>query len=407
MKFGNDIQAVISNKSRCDIKRLPEFTCFVDSSGIESRVNTVLDPTLYHVIVHVTLLIGQDEVEVKDILSVLFEIRAPYKNQTILLLDGTLKGTAVTKIDLKVNDSNPTLQGDVDFFNMDSTGLIQTNWTVSLPSNLVSKLFTTFAYDDFFVNIVVYKQFLQTDVVENNTGTVLFESEPRLSTTISQNGSYLEVLPNGSIAVQQPFDYEITKEFSLELHSRYEEQNFTTTITLDILDVNDNAPYFKQNFSFDESQSRLPAFVGIVSAIDVDSVGELHYTINGDSIFSISSSGSVFMSNTNTTGTATATVTVTDGTFHDQASIHVKVYPITVTNKEVNRMCSVTENRPAGTLVCNISRAGYNTYSSRTQDNFTVDSKTVVYPLLSVNTCLLYTSPSPRDLSTSRMPSSA
>ena len=348
----------------------------------------MLDPTLYHVIVHVTLLIGQDEVEVKDILSVLFEIRAPYKNQTILLLDGTLKGTAVTKIDLKVNASTPSLQGDVDFFNMDSTGLIQTNWTVSLPSNLVSKLFTTFAYDDFFVNIVVYKQFLQTDVVENNTGTVLFESEPRLSTTISQNGSYLEVLPNGSIAVQQPFDYEITKEFSLELHSRYEEQNFTTTITLDILDVNDNAPYFKQNFSFDESQSQLPAFVGIVSAIDVDSVGELHYTINGDSIFSISSSGSVFMNNTNTTGTATATVTVTDGTFHDQASIHVKVYPSNVnsSNIEMNDTCSVTENRPAGTLVCNISRAGYNTYSSRTQDNFTVDSKTVVYPLLSVNT---------------------
>ena len=99
LKFGNDVQAVISNKSRCDIKKFPEFTCFVDSSGIEIRVNTVLDPTLYHVIVHVTLLIGQDEVEVKDILSVLFEIRAPYKNQTILLLDGTLKGTAVTKID--------------------------------------------------------------------------------------------------------------------------------------------------------------------------------------------------------------------------------------------------------------------------------------------------------------------
>ena len=124
--------------------------------------------------------------------------------------------------------------------------------------------------------------------------------------------------------------------------------------------------------------------MGIVSAIDVDSVGELHYTINGDNRFSINSSGSVSMSDTKTNGKAT--VTVTDGTFHDQASIHVKVYPINVTNIEMNRMCSVTENRTAGTLVCNISTDPYNTYSSKIQGNFAVDSNTLVYPLLSVNT---------------------
>ena len=36
-----------------------------------------------------------------------------------------------------------------------------------------------------------------------------------------------------------------------------------------------------------------------------------------------------------------------------------------------------------------------------------LDSKETDYPWLSGNVCLLYTSPSPRDLSTSRMPSSA
>jgi len=39
--------------------------------------------------------------------------------------------------------------------------------------------------------------------------------------------------------------------------------------------------------------------------------------------------------------------------------------------------------------------------------NAPVDRLQLFPPLLSINTCLLYTSPSPRDLSTSRMPSSA
>ena len=61
----------------------------------------------------------------------------------------------------------------------------------------------------------------------------------------------------------------------------------------------------------------------------------------------------------------------------------------------------ILESRKAEIKVIGVGGAGNNTISRLMQVGI-VGAETIA-----INTCLLYTSPSPRDLSTSRMPSSA
>ena len=78
---------------------------------------------------------------------------------------------------------------------------------------------------------------------------------------------------------------------------------------------------------------------------------------------------------------------------------------------EINQMGLIGAG---GEMIATLNR-GVEGWSIMERDNYPADSQKIRHTLLSlaeakimeVKTCLLYTSPSPRDLSTSRMPSSA
>lgn len=368
----------------CEIRTfISGFSCSLNSSGIIVGVNKVLDSTLYHVIVHVTLQIGSENAEVKDTLSILFEVQATQQNQTILIREGTLKDTLITKVDLKVNDTNPSLQGNAHFLSMDSNGLVKTNQRTSLDTNFVSQMFTAIVYDDLFLNIVVYKRSHQISIDENTIGTVICKTDQMVNSAILQTENFSLLLSNGTVIVQEPFDYEMVKEYTFDLFSQVNDQNFTTKITLNILDVNDNPPVLGNNYVFIVTNSQLRAFVGVVSASDPDTIGVLRYSITGeggDSRFLIGSFGEVSMVNTRRGGSAI--VTVTDNVFYVNASVTVNVVSAETndTQEQFAFNCDVSENIKIGTPVCNVSVNGYINYafdhpSDRTK--FNLSSTTV------------------------------
>lgn len=382
-EFGDAVEDVNSNSSVCVIRTfISGFSCSLNSSGIIVGVNKVLDSTLYHVIVHLTLQIGSENAEVEDTLSVLFEVQATHQNQTILIPEGTLKDSLITVVDLKVNDTNPSLQGNAHFLKIDSNGLVSTNQTTLLESNFVSQMFTAIVYVDLFLNIVVYKRSHQISIDENTNGTVICKTDQRVNSAILQTENFLLLLSNGTVIIQEPFDYEMVKEYTFDFFSQVNDQNFTTKITLNILDVNDNPPVLGNNYIFTVTNSQLGAFVGVVSASDPDTVGVLRYSITdegGGSRFSIGTIGEVSMVNTRRGGSAI--VTVTDGVFYVNASVTVNVVSAETndTHEQFARNCHVFENQK-GTPVCSVFVNGYINYafdqlSDRTK--FNLDSTTV------------------------------
>lgn len=383
-EFGDAVEDVNSNSSNCVIRTFNSgFNCSLNSSGIIVGVNKVLGSALYHVIVHVTLQIGSENAEVEDTLSILFEVQATQQNQTILIAEGTLKDTLITTVDLKVNDTNPSLQGNAHFLSMDSNGLVKTNQTTLLDTDFVSQMFTAIVYDNIFLNIVVYKMSHQISINENTNATVICKTDQRVDSTLLQTKDYLLLLPDGSIVVKEPFDYEMIKEYMFELFGQVDDKNFTIKITLNILDLNDNPPVLDNNYMFTVTNSQLRAIVGVVPATDPDTVGVLNYSItdeSGDSRFQIGSFGEVSMVNTRRGGNAT--VTVTDGVFYVNASVTVNVVSgeTNDTHETFVFNCSIFENKDKGTSLCSVFKEGYVDYvfdhlSDRTK--FNLNSTTV------------------------------
>lgn len=383
-EFGDAVEDVNSNSSNCVIRTFNSgFNCSLNSSGIIVGVNKVLDSALYHVIVHVTLQIGSENAEVEDTLSILFEVQATQQNQTIIIAEGTLKDTLITTVDLKVNDTNPSLQGNAHFLSMDSNGLVKTNQTTLLDTDFVSQMFTAIVYDNIFLNIVVYKMSHQTSINENTNGTVICKTDQRVDSTLLQTENYSLLLPDGSIVVKEPFDYEMIKEYTFDLFGQVDDKNFTIKIALNILDVNDNPPILGNDYIFIVTNSQLRAFVGVVSATDPDTVGVLNYSITdegGDSRFLIGSFGEVSMVNTRRGGNAI--VTVTDGVFYVNASVTVNVVSAETndTHETFVFNCNVSENSTKGTTFCNVSVKGYIKYAFDHQSDrtkFNLNSNTV------------------------------
>lgn len=383
-EFGDAVEDVNSNSSNCVIRTFNAgFSCTLNSSGIIVGVNKVLGSALYHVIVHVTLQIGSENAEVEDTLSILFEVQATQQNQTILIAEGTLKDTLITTVDLKVNDTNPSLQGNAHFLSMDSNGLVKTNQTTLLDTDFVSQMFTAIVYDNIFLNIVVYKMSHQISINENTNATVICKTDQRVENALLQTQDYLLLLPEGSIVVKEPFDYEMIKEYMFELFGQVDDKNFTIKITLNILDLNDNPPVLDNNYMFTVTNSQLRAIVGVVPATDPDTVGVLNYSItdeSGDSRFQIGSFGEVSMVNTRRGGNAT--VTVTDGVFYVNASVTVNVVSgeTNDTHETFVFNCSIFENKDKGTSLCSVFKEGYVDYvfdhlSDRTK--FNLNSTTV------------------------------
>lgn len=383
-EFGDAVEDVNSNSSNCVIRTFNSgFNCSLNSSGIIVGVNKVLGSALYHVIVHVTLQIGSENAEVEDTLSILFEVQATQQNQTILIAEGTLKDTLITTVDLKVNDTNSSLQGNAHFLSMDSNGLVKTNQTTLLDTDFVSQMFTAIVYDNIFLNIVVYKMSHQISINENTNATVICKTDPMVNSALLQTKDFLLLLPDGSIVVKEPFDYEMIKEYMFELFGQVDDKNFTIKITLNILDLNDNPPVLDNNYMFTVTNSQLRAIVGVVPATDPDTVGVLRYNITdegGDSRFQIGSFGEVSMVNTRRGGNAT--VTVTDGVFYVNASVTVNVVSgeTNDTHETFVFNCSIFENKDKGTSLCSVFKEGYVDYvfdplSDRTK--FNLNSTTV------------------------------
>lgn len=386
-EFGDAVEDVNNNSSNCVIRTFNAgLSCTLNSSGIIVGVNKVLDSALYHVIVHVTLQVGSENAEVEDTLSILFEVQATQQNQTILIAEGTLKDTLITTVDLKVNDTNPSIQGNAHFLSMDSNGLVKTNQTTLLDTDFVSQMFTAIVYDNIFLNIVVYKLSHQISINENTNATVICKTDPMVNSAILQTGNYknLLLLPDGSIVVNVPFDYEMIKEYTFDLFGQVDDKNFTIKIALNILDVNDNPPVLDNNYMFTVTNSQLRVIVGVVPATDPDTVGVLNYSITdegADSRFQIGSFGEVSMVNTSWGGNAT--VTVTDGVFYVNASVTVNVVSAETndTHQQFNvSNCSIFENKDKGTSLCSVFKNGYVDYafdplSDRTK--FNLNSTTV------------------------------
>lgn len=383
-EFGDAVEDVNSNSSNCVIRTFNSgFNCSLNSSGIIVGVNKVLDSALYHVIVHVTLQIGSENAEVEDTLSILFEVQATQQNQTILIAEGTLKDTLITTVDLKVNDTNPSIQGNAHFLSMDSNGLVKTNQTTLLDTDFVSQMFTAIVYDNIFLNIVVYKLSHQISINENTNGTVICKTDQRVDSALLQTKDFLLLLPDGSIVVKEPFDYEMIKEYTFDLFGQVDDKNFTIKIALNILDVNDNPPILGNNYIFIVTNSQLRALVGVVPATDPDTVGVLNYSITdegGDSRFLIGSFGEVSMVNTRRGGNAI--VTVTDGVFYVNASVTVNVVSAETNDTHETFVfdCNVSENSIKGTSFCNVSVKGYIKYAFDHQSDrtkFNLNSNTV------------------------------
>ncbi|XP_062575471.1 protocadherin Fat 4-like [Saccostrea cucullata] len=365
--FGDDVQALDTNNGDCTLKTLESgFGCFLNNTGIIVKIEKFLEDKLYHVIAHVTVFIGPEKAKVEDTLGISFDIQTIRENQTIILADGIMKDTLVTKVDLVSYETSPFLFGDVSYFHMDSNGIVKTNWTISLDDHdpkLISKLFITYAYTDLFIGIVVYKKEYKMDINENTNETVICITAPNVDSTILQPHDFVALQSNGSVVVQKPFDYETIKEYKFSVFSQYNGQNFTTDVTLNIVDQNDVMPSFTSTtYNFKAIQSDFSTVVGVVSASDPDTVGSLEYNITGDSRFSISPSGVISLTNAQRNGNAT--ITVSDGKLHNQASVNVEVIPVVTndTHSQFNFTCEVLENQSTGTFVCNISISGYTDY---------------------------------------------
>ncbi|XP_061172273.1 protocadherin Fat 4-like [Saccostrea echinata] len=366
-KFGDGVKGVDVNNSDCVLKTLKSgFSCFLNNTGIIVRIDKLLEDKLYHVIAHVTVLTGPEKAKVEDTLAISFDIQTNRENQTILLPDGIMKDTFISKVDLVSYEISPFLFGDVGYFHMDSNGIVKTNWTISLDDHdpkLISKLFIAYAYTDLYLGIVVYKKEYEMDIVENTNGTVICITAASVDSTIVQTNDFVALHSNGSVVVQKPFDYEMNKKYIFTVFSQYNGHNFTTKVILNIIDQNDEKPTFTSTtYNFKAVQSDFNTVVGVVSASDPDTVGSLKYNITGDSRFSISSSGVISLLNARKNGNAT--ITVSDGKLEDQASVHVEVIPVVTndTHLQINLTCNVFENQTIGTYVCNISQTGYTDY---------------------------------------------
>lgn len=244
-------------------------------------------------------------------------------------------------------------------------------------------MFTAIVYDNIFLNIVVYKMSHQISINENTNATVICKTDQRVDSTLLQTKDFLLLLPDGSIVVKEPFDYEMIKEYTFDLFGQVDDKNFTIKIALNILDVNDNPPILGNNYIFIVTNSQLRAFVGVVSATDPDTVGVLNYSITdegGDSRFLIGSFGEVSMVNTRRGGNAI--VTVTDGVFYVNASVTVNVVSAETndTHETFVFNCNVSENSTKGTSFCNVSVKGYIKYAFDHQSDrtkFNLNSNTV------------------------------
>ncbi|XP_055998637.1 protocadherin Fat 4-like isoform X2 [Ostrea edulis] len=295
-------------------------------------------------------------------------------------------------------ETNLALSGDDRFyFDIDSAGIVRTNSTISLDGydpKPTSKLFNVYYLgpsEYLYIDIVVYRPKYEMNINENSNGTVVCKTLSSDYSAILQKSDFVALQSDGLVVVQKPFDYEaetlVNKEYTFDLFSQYSGRNFTTRVTLNIIDENDEAPSFpsiNMTYNFKAIQSDLKTVIGVVSAADPDTVGKLNYSIKGftgDPRFSVSQSGIVTMESAQKSGDAI--VTVSDGKSHDTASVHVEVIPVVNndTHVQINSTCFVYENEAIGTHICNVTETGYTDYifdSADAQNLFNLDKNTGV-----------------------------
>ncbi|XP_033755014.1 LOW QUALITY PROTEIN: cadherin-23-like [Pecten maximus] len=183
-------------------------------------------------------------------------------------------------------------------------------------------------------------------------------------------------------------DFDKKRQYVLTVTARDENgrgRAGTTTLTINILDVNDNAPVFvNQNYtSYIEENKRKPNPEVIVSALDKDTVGgTLAYSVIADQtgIWAVNSSGYIYANRdviyTDTPGNVgffVFQVQVTDGVFSPVSNVKIFVVDIndnTPLFPPAIYETTISESTPGGTSVITVSATDGD---SPTTDNGVID----------------------------------
>ena len=165
------------------------------------------------------------------------------------------------------------------------------------------------------------------NAAENQTavGTVTATDAEGDSITFTISGTELEITSAGVLTFITSPDYETKSEYTATVTATDGTNSTTQDITVNVTDVNDNAPVFTSSATFSAAENQTA--IDTVTATDADG-DSVNFTISGSELEINSSTGVLTFASApdyETKSAYTATVTATDGTNSTTQDITVNV----------------------------------------------------------------------------------
>ena len=175
-------------------------------------------------------------------------------------------------------------------------------------------------------NAPVFTSSATFSAAENQTaiGTVTATDADGDSVTFTVSGSELEITSAGVLTFASAPDYETKSSYTATVTASDGTNSTTQNITVNVTDVNENAPVFTSSATF--SAAEIQTAIGTVTATDADG-DSVTFTVSGSEL-AITSAGVLTFASApdyETKSSYTATVTASDGTYTTTQSITVNV----------------------------------------------------------------------------------